>query len=71
MKGRVSIATYQTNNHVAKALVKPTQGKVFCKGERLVVRKHGFKNEGLNCAGFKNRKYNETVEFGYGRRVCS
>ena len=51
--------------------MKPTQGKVFCKGERLVVRKHGFKNEGLNFAGFKNRKYNETVEFGYGRRVCS
>lgn len=71
MKGRVSIATYSTNNHVAKALVKPTQGKVFFKEEQLIVRKHGFKNEGLNFAGFKNREYRETVELGYGRRICS
>ena len=36
-----------------------------------MVRKHGFKNDSIKFAGFKNRKYNATIELGYGRRVYS
>lgn len=69
---RVEIATYRTNNHVAKALVQPTQGKVFFKENQMIVRKHGFIKTGINFSGFKNRQYNGVEqEFGYGRRVCS
>ncbi len=69
---RVEMVTYRTNNHVAKSLVQPTQGKVFFKEDKMIVRKHGFIKTGITFSGFKNRQYEVSEqEFGYGRRVCS
>ena len=49
-----------------------TQGKVFFKEDKMIVRKHGFIKTGITFSGFKNRQYDTSEqEFGYERRVCN